>query len=490
MKKPNEQLFESITNIDDDLIEEALQEKTVKKTFNRKPLLAVAACIGIFLIGAAIFQTWNHKSPLVNFVPPKTESYQSYAGPLLPLTMTEHTPEIQAIRNTNLDFSAYDLEETYQYYTNVSDQYKIRNTSDTTKTVEFLYPFTGSYEKLFQLLPTITNNDNLVSTELLAGNYTGSFTSDAGAYNLKYPESWKDYDKLLEDGTYIKHLFSQMPNANIPVTLYQFIEKPVGLSENIDLVVNIEFNPEKTKILSYGFNGGEYHDEENYRIYHASLPEKERLDIPTPRLIVIGDELTSYTISKRNTQTGKNQYANPKNISCERTTLDSVLRTITSNYVQIMNMVYETEIDASTEELFYRSFTEAMKDYGMLSKESYPRYFTNMLEDLLSDIFHQDRIFYLKFTVELLPDAETTLDITLQKPYSHNYSCSEGRKQTHGYDMLTPSNNVLTLTEQQFSISNTKNVEIKSQNFGFDLENNILSVVLDKTKKHYYLDIK
>lgn len=491
MKKINEQLFDSITNIDDELIQESLENRITKRQVHWKPLLAAAACAGVFLIGSAIFFTQNHNhSPADGTASSKNTSYQAYAGPLLPLTMTENDPEIQAVRNTTLDLSVYNSDETYDYHADVSDQYQMINTGETSKTVEFLYPFTGSYNKLFELLPHITSGRQIVSTEILAGNYIGSFTSDEGACNLKYPESWKDYDKLLEDGTYIKQLFSQAPDMNIPVIIYQFNEKPVKPAQNKDLVVNVKFNHENTQILSYGFNGLTFPDDKNHRIYSATLPDKERTDIATPRLIVIGDDIISCTTNKRDNKTGKTNYANPKNISCEETTLGAVLKTITTDYAKIMDMMYESNLDSSAEELFYRSFIAYVEEYGILANQMSPRYFDNQMETMLSDVFNQDRIFYLKFTLELLPDTETALEITLPKPYSHNFSCTKNKKQTHGYDMLTQTGSNLTFTEQHVSITNAKHINIQSQNFGFDLTNNILSVPLDQTKKHYYLDIE
>ena len=483
MKKQSEQIFECITNIEDEFVDEALEERQSLKRLNLKPLLAAAACLALFAVGsAAISQTRT----------PKTENYQSYEGPVLPLTLREKDSDIEAVRNTDFDFASYHSPENVQPFSTVTDQYQITNNNTSAKTVEFLYPFTGSYAKLSELLPLIQKDGESVSAELLAGNYTGDFLSDslddaesdAESYNLKSPENWKAYKELLEDGTYVENLFAPLKSLDMPVTVYRFDEETSGTSDHTDLVVDVTFHPEKTQILSYGFNGADFDDENNSRTYRASIPQEA-----SQILIVIGEDLDSFEISKKDNKTGKSGLADRENVSRETVTLTSILTEIEKEYMQILTNGYGIKAEHYTEEMYDRSVAQMLTEYGVLSSREIIRYSGAVLEDILSDVFQQKRVFYLKFTLELQPSSETEIAITLQKPYSHNFSCSS-KDESHGYDLITRAGSNLTFTEQNASLTNTETITIPDQNFGFTPDQNTKSIPLDLTKEHYYLKIR
>ena len=48
----------------------------------------------------------------------------------------------------------------------------------------------------------------------------------------------------------------------------------------------------------------------------------------------------------------------------------------------------------------------------------------------------------------------------------------------------------LDFTVQKAALTNTDNIEITKQNFGFDLETGITEVLLDPNQAHYYLEIR
>ena len=56
--------------------------------------------------------------------------------------------------------------------------------------------------------------------------------------------------------------------------------------------------------------------------------------------------------------------------------------------------------------------------------------------------------------------------------------------------MATTLGSNLTFTEQTASISGYDEIEIISQNFGFDLPGGIIEVVLDSNQDHYWMEIQ
>ena len=80
------------------------------------------------------------------------------------------------------------------------------------------------------------------------------------------------------------------------------------------------------------------------------------------------------------------------------------------------------------------------------------------------------------------------VEATMLKDASIDYIGDDVGKD--GYDMATTLGSNLTFTEQTASISGYDEIEIISQNFGFDLPGGITEVVLDPNQDHYWMEIQ
>lgn len=58
------------------------------------------------------------------------------------------------------------------------------------------------------------------------------------------------------------------------------------------------------------------------------------------------------------------------------------------------------------------------------------------------------------------------------------------------YELATDLGSVIEFTEQKASISESNDIEIVDQNFGFDIDNDVYDVVLNLNEGYYYIEIK
>ena len=94
----------------------------------------------------------------------------------------------------------------------------------------------------------------------------------------------------------------------------------------------------------------------------------------------------------------------------------------------------------------------------------------------------------MSFDVVIPANGSIRVDAAMRKDASFDF-VGEGTDR-NGYDMVTQLGSALKFSEQTASVSNTQFIEIVYQNFGFDLENEIVQVELDLNEPHYYMEIR
>ena len=144
-------------------------------------------------------------------------------------------------------------------------------------------------------------------------------------------------------------------------------------------------------------------------------------------------------------------------------------------------------LDYVSDEMLYGTIAELLYDYGVLSDDVIERYDFGSLEDMVSESYHMDRVMYLTFDIVVPANESVKVSISMVKDGSYDYFGDNESRE--GYDMMTTLGSAFTFTGQNASISNTDDIVIVGQNFGFDLENDINEVPLDINEPHYYLEV-
>lgn len=469
-------------------------------------------------------------------------SFMYYAGPVFPMTLLEGNSKLTAGRDITMDFTpwipiwisneeqaaSYTSESERQealkkynewypdggYYKNssniaVKDSYILKNNSTQNQTVHVLYPFVSKLKDLNNNIPSLTLNGETLKTTLHAGSYAGGFEGawggnskelNEGSVNLSYIENWEGYESLLSDGTYMKRALGDFVNlSNIPVTVYELNDAwgtPENREEGItnpSIRVMFELDYDKTKVLSYGFGGGLWDEENGIMGKEFSIRQSGEINYEAPYyIIVVGDDIENVSYQGYVTggwDTDKKIDAGVT-ITRRESNLEEVIRTVAGySYKTAFDMGYlEGNYDYGFE-LYFGLLKEHLMAYSPLSEDGVERYDDGSIEDM--DVFGVSHVFWLEAEVTVPAGSDITVEAVFEKEASYDFYCSNSENsRIKGYDMVTGLGSNLSFTEQTAKLEDRGQIEIVRQNFGFDIENGIKEVELDIDEPHYYLEVR
>jgi len=495
-------IFDAITEVREEYIEEARTTKLKKQYADWKKWTAIAACavMAVGIIGTLIMQ---------NFFPfggstgsggtghGESSIFMSYAGPVFPLTLIEEDSTITAFRNIGYDFSLRSEDSVRVWGANVKDSYILTSSSLEAKTIKAIYPFAGSFNEMQQQMPVITVNGEKVPCTLYAGGYSGGFTGVYGAdgpegsVNILQLDSWEGYKELLEDGSYMSNAFAPYPVLSQQVIVYTFsdFEAPEEY-EAATQAISFTIDPDKTTILQYGFEGATI-GEDGFRQFDYFVPKNEDSRRGTKMLIVIGDDIKNYTL--QGYKTGACEKGNELDgVSATITRTERVLSDVLAELIDDFYKQYDdSSFFAVPKDMFLGAVSEFMLQYGLLSESVRDRYKYGMLEDIISETRILKRVFYLEFEVTIPAGGSVSVMADMRKKPSYDFACSGSDKVgIQGYDMVTRLGSNLRFNTLTAELTSTEHIEIVRQNFGFNLPQGVTKVELDPMKEHYYLEIR
>lgn len=505
-------LFDAITGIRDDLIEEA--QDTKPRTIRPKWQVwsTIAAC-AILVVGLGGILFWQNLFPFGaspgdggkvgsggSGHSEGSTLFMSYAGPVFPLTLDGANNEITAERHISYDFSLAGEEALRAWGAQVQDKYVLSNHLEKEQRITALYPFTGSFHELTKQQPDIMIDGEWIQPTLRPGSYSGGFMGVIGAddpggsANLKQLNSWEDYKELLKDGSYQQNALSPYPELNQKITVYEFsdFEAPLEEYQAATQAISFTIDQNKTILLQYGFEGMGWEDN-GFRQYSYFVPDGISMRPDRKLLIVIGEDISDYNLEGY------------KNGACERgNELDGVSATVT-RYQSVLGdvmdelvtdyfMQYKDGTDLPTDisrELFIGAVAELLYQHGSFSHAVTDRYQDGRLLDIISETNVLKRVLYLEFPVTIPAGESVTLTARLHKSPSFDFACTGSENiGIQGYDMVSHLGSNLHFEGLTAELTNTEHIEIVRQNFGIDLSNNVTKVTLNPATEHYYLEIR
>ncbi len=513
-----ERLFRVLGLADPALVEEALEvrrRRPWKRWAAMAACLALAAGLGFGWLASGGFRGYGGMAPEAdsgNSGGPSADpgaagdglAFLSYAGPVLPLDTLENPAGLTAEREVAWDFApgANRYGERRQWGADVTDAYILRNGTEEDVTVTALYPFAGNFDSLPEIRPAVAVDGEAVEPELYAGAYAGGFQPAFGAevpdtLNLEGLDSWEKYKALLESGTYRDQALGEYPALDIPVTVYEFSEfaAPHGDYPAATQAVSFDMDPERTAVLTYGFNGMDW--EGSFRRYSFFVPDGKRKEPDGKLLAVLGEDIGEYTLAGYQNG-GCHPGEEIAGVSCavtrSVTTLDALLDRLCRDYAERYAQEragQENAFDTVPLALYRRAVAELLVQYGALSGAPKDRYAEGRLDDMLQEAVVHQRVLYLRFPVTVPAGGSAEVACTLWKEPSYDFGCSGLEDEgLQGYSLAVRLGSGLAFTRQGAVLANTENVEITGQDFGFGLESGMASVELDLEREHYYLEIR
>lgn len=495
MKTPK--IMKALSFVDEDLLEEACGEKAPRKQPQKFWKPALAAACACFCAGALFWmkafapcrpelaEGGTDKSPEAGSPP------MHYEGPILPLSALEENA-LSAERSILLDLAGDVPEPEGGLW--VRDEYRLTNHTDADQTVNLIYPFCGDFKR--SPWPAVRLQGQEISTQLIAGGYAGSFQGVPGAeqegINLKEPESWEDYKTLLENADYFKEAKAAAPALEQPVTVYK-IENFTGAQgqDAATLAMHFKADPQKTTLLTYGFNGMERDPETGNEIRSFFVREERG-----PRyLIAVGEDLAEY------------QLKGYQNGSCERGNELSGLTADVTRYPSTLGEVlkeaarqeYEKQAAGSDRHLakevsFETYFAAASKyfaKYGPLGSQPKQRYEEGELSVILSEAAVLPRVLYLQFPVMVAAGESVQVSVEMHKPTSYYYEWQDpAMAGVNSFELAGTLGSGISFASQRAELKIRKETEIIEQDFGFDPQNEVLERELDLNKDCWNLKVR
>lgn len=439
---------------------------------------------------------WGHGEGIV---------FESYAGPVFPLTFVENQDAVKAARSVNFDFSAYD--EEYGSGSTVTDSYILHNTSSSDITAAAVYPFVGSFN--LQELPEIMVDAGEVTYEIHAGEYAGGFTGggvESVSLNLQDHSSWEDYADMLQDGSYFNNAFSSLQNLEQPVTVYRLYDI---VNQNQDagsasLCMLLDYDAEKTEIFTFGFNGGGTQEGTNQEYITFFIREwADRPDWKVKYLIAVGEDIDGYTLQGyQDGSCAPGEELDWPDAKVERfeTTFGEALRECAKlRYDAIAGNEEERDaldryINAQISfDLYYEQLVRHFMTNGPMGSDPKERYdvWGGRLDEFITETGTINRILYLTLDVTIPAGGTVALHIEQMKSASTDfYSNEKEDEDLNGYDMVTSLGTNLVFDRQSASISGYDSIEILRQNYGFDIAAGITNVELDRNEPRYYMEVR
>lgn len=502
MSKQSERLFEAISHLNDEILDPALEPRRRKTKYHWKRWAALAACVCLVVGVVRLLPLLGGRSGSDSGAS-GASAFQSYAGPVLPMTLREENENITAQRTVTLDFApwvpVWDEElgqERYDDHILVTDEYTLTNHGETDQTLTLLYPFVT--DLYLDNQPVLKAEGERLETVPHWGIYSGLLEESPDGISLDSPESWEGYQTLLSNGSYLNSVLGEAFDVSqVPVTVYKLTD-PYGPARNQEALnpsirVSMELDYEKSHVLSYGFNGGSYDPENERMVKIFSIPEEGEPEDGQPYyLLVLGEDVDELTVGGY--VTGGLDEDDPELEGCGVTVeryesdLDTMLREVLTQFYG--QRTDGGQPDPDTLERYLQSTVEQLLAYGVLSPGDTQRYDAWQLEDVFSQARSSYRVCWLEAQVTVPAGGRLTVTASMEKEGSYNYNCDRANEGARGYDLMTTLGSNLACTEQTATLEDRGQIEILWQNFGFDLDAGIKTVELEAETEHYFLTVR
>ena len=291
MSRKSEKLFDGITEIDADLIEETLDQTPQRRARPWMRAVALAACLGLIIgAGYGILSSFRMGTAAPGdgggAGHDEGSTFMHYAGPVFPLTTAENANGITAERDITLDFAAYGAEN-YADSITVTDTYTLTNMTDADITLIAAYPTAG----------TLLENPEV---ELSADGEVVAVDFVPGApLEAMFAESWADYAADL-GGAYLADALSGAPELDETVTVYELKDITGGDADATAPTLCMSFELEgfsSSRLLTWGFNGGGLDREHGIVQVSFFIPEEGWWGYGMTRYVIVrGEDIGGYTI--------------------------------------------------------------------------------------------------------------------------------------------------------------------------------------------------
>lgn len=459
---------------------------------------------------------------------------RGYNPPVMPLTAEGDTSGITAERNITFDLTdtkiyadlndAWKMGEYGRMSTvdevgiiEVNDSYTLTNTTDGDKTISLMYPFESgldflegdpfaSTDYIGTKIPTVTIDGKAAKTGLVAGDFSGYFSSAAypagdDKSNLNEFYSYENFIDLLADGSYLKEALEAPKTIGEKVVVYRIHDYGTTLErgktrDGLTLAVSYKLD-DNVHVTTQGFNGmmqndgsrmdffnlpmdgwdGEYFGDRFITVHGGDIKDIEirgYIKIPDPFGNAEGEESSEI-------------YGEIERI--EKTVDDDLLNgfiTEISTNVNLRGAYASYKNGVLTDDVIYSAILKYMCKYGEYSDKPIERYAGGRMESQISDAVLCERIMYATFDVTVPAGGSVTVNAKHRR-YADMNELDEDGHADYGLYMYTTLGSTLDISSQSVDVIGLPDVDITEGNIGTDVKDGKIHTDIDSKEKMYYL---
>lgn len=402
--------------------------------------------------------------------------FDTYEGPVFSLTATGDTQKLKISRSLKAAVSTGQLGKaeagTGQTLPllRVTDTYQIKNTSDSDKTLQLVYPFVTAFgekqEGGGQLLHIQGEPQAEVSYSIGESicAYRGAGFSETSAM--------EDYQQIFnEEADYQEQALEKEAGWSKKVWVYTFsdIRLRDGAQNGVPGVVGVTVNGEEAKVLTYGFDHS-FEREDGSSNHCFFVPgEQEKLV-----LIVTG-------VKEAEPQVG--YYSN---LDCvERLDMDGLeyhMRRQEMSYTNALRICSNDAVSLLRESLKeeqsgedaapYINAQAALRALTMIGEEEgfydtlTKRYQSTELKEVFERLFGETRAVFARATVTIPAKKSVQVTARIQKAKQPDTGGSKQDAPQYAFDLFSAADSQLTLKKTAFSLTLADGWELAEQDLG------------------------
>ena len=445
---------------------------------NKKSKLSnIIISILVFALVAAI---WAVLQMLLNPFGSGSGDFQSYRGPVLPMTSLNGADGVDVDRNVDFDFAPYRDSNDYSTLgkgaAGITDTYILTNTTGETKTLELVYGFQGQFIDHPEEFPSITVDGVMIQPELYPSVDTEELVWNAHNFDR--------YSQVLEENDFLSTALQQSEELDIPVTAYHFTDLAYEGAEVAGFpMLTLRFSlDENTTVWTMIVD--EFGAEQN-----GKQRMMFRIDRGEAWVFTVGGTFIDPEFGGNKDYNVTDSSA-IDNISYKLETYETTLNDVIQHFAQsydfwaIEGQNTYPNAGGLTPELLVDGTIKRIHSMGQQNSSEK----IMLIESLFHKVVTEPRMMYLVFPVELESGQSATVEATyIQEP---SLDISGPKHYREGYELATKLGSDLHFANLSSSLSNTALIELGKQNFGFDLEKGITEVILDLQVDCYYLEVK
>ena len=445
---------------------------------NKKLKLSnIIISILVFTLVAAI---WAVLQMLLNPFGSGSGDFQSYRGPVLPMTSLNGAEGVDVDRNVDFDFAPYRDSNDYSTLgkgaAGITDTYILTNTTGETKTLELVYGFQGQFIDHPEEFPAITVDGRTIQPDLYP-----SADAEELVWNA---QNFDRYSQVLEENDFLSTSLQPSEELDIPVIAYHFTDLAYEGDEVAGFpMLTLRFSlDENTTVWTMIVD--EFSTEQN-----GKQRMMFRIDRAEAWVFTVGGTLIDPEFGG-NKDYNVTDTSAIDNISYKLETYETTLNDAIQYFAQsydfwaIEGQNTYPNAGGLTPELLVDGTIKRIHSMGQQNSSEK----IMLIESLFHKVVTEPRMMYLVFPVELESGQSATVEATyIQEP---SLDISGPKHYREGYELATKLGSDLHFANLSSSLSNTALIELGKQNFGFDLEKGITEVILDLQVDRYYLEVK